>query len=266
MTYIPPGMQNQPKDSPATKEKPPAPATTEYSSEAIDKQINDIAAMQNPCNQVGEFFEEIAAQIDELTDKFDAIVDVFVDKIANTFGIPAVIVRWAVDYVLIKLGIKKDFQPAEVFKGAGGGPGGPAGSQSFPNEIEALYALGAQSIAFLREQERLKRKYGNLDPKIDDILDDPAKFVRELGGDFERLCNMIPNWEKAKNGGLKVTVAKHGLGFPIDLIEILEEGISPFIKRLEKFLLGLEFQIDLIHEEYAHVDSKADGKCSHTDL
>lgn len=313
MSYIPPGMQKQPSPS-ASKDKVPGvtpskprvpievgvpdvdnelvgpPEAPEddsitaggvFSSEAIDAQINDIAAMQNPCDAVGEFFEELADKIDELKEKFDQLIDLFVDKISNFLGVPAVIVRWVVDYALIKAGLQKEFQSENIFMevagllgvggpgggGAGAGGGGPAGGgPSFQDELRRLYKLGLDSQQFLEEVERMKRKWGGFDPSLDEILDDPSGWIRNLGSDFERLCNMIPKYEAAKKGGLKVTTPAFGLGFPIPLIEILEEGPSPWITKLLDVLEELDFSGLEAHQHYDKITDEADGYCSWGDV
>lgn len=254
---------------------PPAPEeegglTTVYSSEAIDDLIDEIAGMerQNPCDAVGEFFEELADLIDTLAEGFDTLVDLLVDKISNFLGIPAIIVRWVVDYALIKLGLKKDFQSEEVFKAAQGlgGGGEEQGCATFTDELLQLYQLGLDSAAFLQEAERMKRKWGGFDPSLDEILNDPSGWIRDLGTDIERLCNMIPQYECDKKGGVKVTVAKHGLGFPIPLIEILEEGVSPWILKLLDALAELDFKGLEAHEHYDRIVDEADGYWSWGDL
>ena len=268
---------------------PPAPeddsitAGGVFSSEAIDAQINDIAAMQNPCDAVGEFFEELADKIDELKEKFDQLIDLFVDKVSNFLGVPAVIVRWVVDYALIKAGLQKEFQSENIFKevagligvgapggegeGGGSGAGGPdGGGPSFQDELRRLYQLGLDSQQFLEEVERMKRKWGGFDPSLDEILDDPSGWIRSLGADFERLCNMIPKYEAAKKGGLKVTTPAFGLGFPIPLIEILEEGPSPWITKLLDVLEELDFSGLEAHQHYDKITDEADGYCSWGDV
>lgn len=289
MTYIPPGMQKQPPKPGASKNPvsgvnpreepelvgPPEPGASDivltgtYVSESIEIILNQVAAQENPCDAVGVFFEELANQIDQLAEAFDELVDLLVDKISNFLGIPAIIVRWVVDYALIKLGLKKDFQSEEVFKnaqGIGGAGGGEQGCSTFQDELKALYQLGLDSAAFLQETERMKRKWGGYDPSLDEILDDPSGWLRDLGTDFERLCNMIPQYECDKKGGVKVTVAKHGLGFPIPLIEILEEGVSPWILKLLDALAELDFKGLEAHQHYDKITDEADGYCSWGDL
>lgn len=295
--YFPEGAKKDPPKPSASKDKVPGvtpsnprvPESPEddsitaggvFSSEAIDKQINDIAALQNPCDAVGEFFEELADKIDELKEKFDQLIDLFVDKVSNFLGVPAVIVRWVVDYALIRAGLQKEFQSENIFKevagllgietpGAGGasGAGGPdGGGPSFQDELKRLYKLGLDSQQFLEEVERMKRKWGGFDPSLDEILDDPSGWIRNLGSDFERLCNMIPKYEAAKKGGLKVTTPAFGLGFPIPLIEILEEGPSPWITKLLDVLEELDFSGLEAHQHYDKITDEADGYCSWGDI
>lgn len=248
--------------------QPEGPDYSQYSSESIDQMLTDITNQQNgfetnPCNEIGEFFDEIADKIDELHEKFDQLVDVFIDKTSSITGIPATYVRIVVEYVINKLLRRKDMQPNEVFQKA------QEDNQSFPAELKQLAGMVQQTIEFNQEVNRMKQKYGNVQRSISQILSSPenaSKFIRDLGTNLENLCNMIPNWEKAKNGQIKITVDKWGLGFPIDLKEILEEGISPILKEFWEALMGIEFKIELIHEEYANIDSKADGKCSWGDL
>jgi hypothetical protein len=289
MSYIPPGAQKQPPKPGSSKDPvsgvnpreepelvgPPEPGASDivltgtYVSESIEIILNQVAAQENPCDAVGVFFEALADQIDQLAEAFDELVDLLVDKISNFLGIPAIIVRWVVDYALIKLGLKKDFQSEEVFKnaaGIGSGGGGEQGCNTFTDELRALYQLGLDSAAFLQEAERMKRKWGGYDPSLDEILDDPSGWLRDLGADFERLCNMIPQYECDKKGGVKVTVAKHGLGFPIPLIEILEEGVSPWILKLLDALAELDFKGLEAHEHYDKIKDEADGYWSWGDL
>jgi hypothetical protein len=289
MSYIPPGSQKQPPKPGASKDPvsgvnprtdpelvgPEAPGaldtvlTGTYVSESIEIVLNQIAGQANPCDAVGVFFEALADQIDQLAEAFDELVDLLVDKISNFLGIPAIIVRWVVDYALIKLGLKKDFQSEEVFKaaqGLGGGGGGEQGCATFTDELLRLYQLGLDSAAFLQEAERMKRKWGGFDPSLDEILNDPSGWIRNLGADIERLCNMIPQYECDKKGGVKVTVASFGLGFPIPLIEILEEGVSPWILKLLDALAELDFKGLEAHEHYDKIIDEADGYWSWGDL
>lgn len=254
--------------------------TKEYSSESIDAMINDIAGLKNPCDIVGEFFEALADQIDELKEKFDQLVDLLIDKIANFLGVSAIIVKWVVDYALFRLGLKKEFNSAEVFKeamgmlgvetgevnphstpGAGGG-----GCGSFTDDLKRIAQNGLDSNAAVQEAQRMKRKWGGFDPTLDEILDDPSGWIRDLGSDFENLCNMIVQYECAKRGGLKVTQPSFGLGFPIPLIEILEEGPSPWIIMLLDVLEELDFKGLEAHEHYDKIVDEADGYCSWGDL
>lgn len=295
MTFMP--TQTQPNSSASkdkvpgvTPSKPRVPTETgtddsitssgTYSSESVDAMINDIAGMQNPCDAVGEFFEELADKIDELSDKFDELVDLLVDKISNFLGVPAIIVKSVVDYALFKAGLKKDFQSEEVFKeimgvmgpdlgtGAAGGGTAPGfgGGPSFTDELKAIYKLGLDSVAFKNEVDRMKRKWGGFDPSLDEILDDPSGWIRDLGSDFERLCNMIPKYEADKKGGVKVTTPDFGLGFPIPLIEILEEGSSPWITKLLDILEELDFTGLQAYQHYDKITDEADGDCSATNL
>ena len=254
--------------------------TKEYSSEAIDAMINDIAGLKNPCDIVGEFFEELADQIDELKEKFDQLVDLLIDKIANFLGVSAIIVKWVVDYALFRLGLKKEFNSAEVFKEAMGmlgietgevnphsAPGaGGGGCGSFTDDLRRIAQNGLDSNAAFQEAQRMKRKWGGFDPTLDEILDDPSGWIRDLGSDFENLCNMIVQYECAKRGGLKVTQPSFGLGFPIPLIEILEEGPSPWIIMLLDVLEELDFKGLEAHEHYDKIVDEADGFCSCGDL
>lgn len=251
--------------------------TYQYSSESIDEQINEIAAMENPCDAVGEFFEELSDKIDELSEKFDELVDLLIDKISNFLGIPAIVVKWVVDYALFRAGLKKDFQSEEVFReiqamiGVGGGPGAGGapsvgGGPSFTDELKALYKLGVDSVNFQKEVQRMQRKWGGFDPSLDQILANPSGFIRNLGSDFERLCNMIPKYEADKKGGVKVTSPQFGLGFPIPLKEILEEGASPWIVKLLDVLEDLDFSGLEAHMHYDKIKDEADDKCSCGDL
>ena len=255
--------------------------TKEYSSESIDAMINDIAGLKNPCDLVGEFFEKLADQIDELKEKFDQLVDLLIDKIANFLGVSAIIVKWVVDYALFRLGLKKEFNSAEVFKEAMGmlgvetgeinphsapGQGAGGGCGSFTDDLQRLALYGLDSNAAFQEAQRMKRKWGGFDPTLDEILEDPSGWIRDLGSEFENLCNMIVKYECSKRGGLKVTNPPFGLGFPIPLIEILEEGPSPWIVMLLDVLEELDFTGLEAHEHYDKIVDEADGICSCGDL
>ena len=255
--------------------------TKEYSSESIDAMINDIAGLKNPCDLVGEFFEKLADQIDELKEKFDQLVDLLIDKIANFLGVSAIIVKWVVDYALFRLGLKKEFNSAEVFKEAMGmlgvetgeinphsapGQGAGGGCGSFTDDLQRLATHGLDSNAAFQEAQRMKRKWGGFDPTLDEILEDPSGWIRDLGSEFENLCNMIVKYECSKRGGLKVTNPPFGLGFPIPLIEILEEGPSPWIVMLLDVLEELDFTGLEAHEHYDKIVDEADGICSCGDL
>jgi hypothetical protein len=106
-------------------------------------------------------------------------------------------------------------------------------------ELETIMNLGAQSVAALDKINELKAKYGS-DSVVDDILNDPAGFIEGLGGDLEALCEAMPNYEKAKDGTIKVKAAKFNFdGAEIDVEEILSEGLSPTIRRLKDSLKNL---------------------------
>ena len=58
--------------------------------EGLFDGLSDLTNSIGECSGLGEQFAEIAEQIDGLSDKFDVLVDKFVDKITNVLGLPAV--------------------------------------------------------------------------------------------------------------------------------------------------------------------------------
>ena len=92
--------------------------------------------------------------------------------------------------------------------------------------------------------DQYKDKYGDKNNTINEILRDPAGFFDTLGGDLESLCEAMPNFEKAKDGKIKVTSAKFSQDAgEVDLEEIKNEGFSPTIKRLKDFLKNLRLEV-----------------------
>ena len=55
----------------------------------------------------------------------------------------------------------------------------------------------------------------------------------------------MPNYEKAKDGSIKVTAAKFSLdGGEIDLEEILSEGFSPTFERFKDSLKNIRLSVE----------------------
>jgi len=212
------------------------------------------------CDAIGEQFQELSDKIDELSDKFDAIVDKLTDKICNFFGVAAVEVKFKVEYALLLASIRKDLPSTTALLDS------LRKQLPFGDELNGLIAFGYDTFQYYQKIQQLKNKYGNSDAVIDAILDDPKGFLQGLGGDLAGLCKELPQWEDSKTAQIKIRVAEFGLEGPeIDIKEIIMEGASPFVSRIEEILAKLGFSIDKVHDYYDKYDQKADGKCSWTD-
>ena len=185
------------------------------------------------CKGIGKAFTELAGGIDEISAKFDLAIDNLVDGVADSIGLTAAKVKFDLMLVEIEAAFQKEFPNLESFF--------EQLKEGIPlsQELETIMNLGAQSVAALDKINELKAKYGS-DSVVDDILNDPAGFIEGLGGDLEALCEAMPNYEKAKDGTIKVKAAKFNFdGAEIDVEEILSEGLSPTIRRLKDSLKNL---------------------------
>tara|TARA_X000001036_G_scaffold57356_2_gene47103 strand:- start:774 stop:1394 length:621 start_codon:yes stop_codon:yes gene_type:complete len=185
------------------------------------------------CKGIGKAFSELAGGIDEISAKFDTVIDELADGVADSIGLTAAKVKFDLMLVEIEAAFQKEFPNLESFF--------EQLKEGIPlsQELETIMNLGAQSVAALDKINELKAKYGS-DSVVDDILNDPAGFIEGLGGDLEALCEAMPNYEKAKDGTIKVKAAKFNFdGAEIDVEEILSEGLSPTIRRLKDSLKNL---------------------------
>ena len=80
-------------------------------------------------------------------------------------------------------------------------------------------------------------------------------FLTNLGRDIESLCAAFPNYEKAKNGSVKLRMPK-ALDFEISLREIISEGVSPTLKRIEESLKEAYYSVTLSYEDYEFTDER----------
>ena len=185
------------------------------------------------CKGIGKAFTELAGGIDEISAKFDTVIDELADGVADSIGLTAAKIKFDLMLVEIEAAFQKEFPNLESFF--------EQLKEGIPlsEELQTIMNLGAQSVAALDKINELKAKYGS-DSVVDDILNDPAGFVESLGGDLEALCEAMPNYEKAKDGTIKVKAAKFNFdGAEIDVEEILSEGLSPTIRRLKDSLKNL---------------------------
>ena len=185
------------------------------------------------CKGIGKAFTELAGGIDEISAKFDTVIDELADGVADSIGLTAAKIKFDLMLVEIEAAFQKEFPNLESFF--------EQLKEGIPlsEELQTIMNLGAQGVAALDKINELKAKYGS-DSIVDDILNDPAGFVESLGGDLEALCEAMPNYEKAKDGTIKVKAAKFNFdGAEIDVEEILSEGLSPTIRRLKDSLKNL---------------------------
>ena len=190
------------------------------------------------CKGIGKAFGDIADTIDNDSKVLSEGIDEFADGLANDIGV-----------ALNKIKFIKDFKELEEkFKEEFGDLQGLIESLKegipFADELGDLIALAAQVERFAAKAKELEDKYGDKNNTINEILRDPAGFFDSLGGDLEALCEAMPNFEKAKDGKIKVTSAKFSQDAgQVDLQEIQNEGFSPTIKRLKDFLKNLRLEV-----------------------
>jgi len=223
--------------------------TLDKAKDAFDALPNLANAIGN-CTGLGDKFKELADTVDELSDTFDELVDTLTDKITNALALPAIEIKWKAEYALLMAGMRKDFAAiTDYFANA---------NLPFSDDLKNLAALGVETYEFVQEVNRLKDKYGNESAMIDEILDDPAAFINGLAGDIDKLCAAMPSFEKGKDGKLKVRINPSALDLEISIREIIQEGVSPTLKRIEDALKETLGTVELVHEEYAPVNSTGD--------
>ena len=191
------------------------------------------------CEGIGKSFGELAKQIDEVSAQIDDAVDKTVDSIASELGINALKAKFALMQGEIEAAFQNEFPNldslfAELKSGI-----------PFATELGDIIKVISQAQLAADKIQEMKDKYGDKDNNINEILRDPAGFIETLGGDLESLCESMPNYQKAKDGSIKVTSAKFNLpdGAVIDIEEILNEGLSPTIKNIEDAIKNLRFEI-----------------------
>ena len=190
------------------------------------------------CKGIGEQFTELAESIDKISDNISSVIDQTADTIANELGIAEAQVKFAVLQGKIEAAFQREFgELTQFFKQL---------KEGIPlsEEIGDLVNLGVQTVEFAEKAKELKEKYGEGNI-ADDFLRDPAGTFESFGGDLQALCESMPNYEKAKDGSIKVTAAKFSLdGGEIDLEEILSEGLSPTIRRFKDSLRNIRLSVE----------------------
>ena len=190
------------------------------------------------CKGIGKQFGELADGIDEISDKISTAIDETADSIANELGITAAQVKFGILQGKIEAAFQKEFGDLKsALKQL---------KEGIPlsEEIGDLINLGVQTVDFVNKAKELKEKYGEGNI-AEDFLRDPAGTLRSFGGDIEKLCESMPNYEKAKDGSIKVTAAKFQLeGGEIDFEEILNEGFSPTFERIKDSLKNIRLSVE----------------------
>tara|TARA_B100001113_G_scaffold82700_1_gene65739 strand:- start:7892 stop:8518 length:627 start_codon:yes stop_codon:yes gene_type:complete len=190
------------------------------------------------CKGIGKAFGEIADKIDQLQDQIDLAVDTTVDAIASELGINFLKAKFLAMQGEFEALFQEEFGNLENFlkQLRDGIP--------FADELGDLVALAAQTERFIAKAKEIEEKYGDKNNTINNIMRDPVGFFDSLGSDLESLCEAMPNFEKAKNGKIKVTSAKFNLDAgEIDAEELINEGVSPTIERLKDFLKNLRLEV-----------------------
>ena len=190
------------------------------------------------CKGVGKAFGDIADTIDNASKVLSEGIDEFADGLANDIGVALNKIKFIQDFKELEEKFKEEFGDLQglIESLKEGIP--------FADELGDLIALAAQVERFAAKAKELEDKYGDKNNTINEILRDPAGFFDSLGGDLESLCEAMPNFEKAKDGKIKVTSAKFSQDAgQVDLEEIGNEGFSPTIKRLKDFLKNLRLEV-----------------------
>ena len=205
------------------------------------------------CKGIGKAFGDIADTIDNASKVLSEGIDEFADGLANDIGVALNKVKFIKDFKELEEKFKEEFGDLQglIESLKEGIP--------FADELGDLIALAAQVERFAAKAKELEDKYGDKNNTINEILRDPAGFFDSLGGDLESLCEAMPNFEKAKDGKIKVTSAKFSQDAgQVDLQEIQNEGFSPTIKRLKDFLKNLRLEV-VPKESTVDKDTKAFG-------
>ena len=202
---------------------------------------------------IGKAFGDIADTIDNASKVLSEGIDELADGLANDIGVALNKVKFIKDFKELEEKFKEEFGDLQglIESLKEGIP--------FADELGDLLALAAQVERFAAKAKELEDKYGDKNNTINEILRDPAGFFDSLGTDLESLCEAMPNFEKAKDGKIKVTSAKFSQDAgQVDLEEIKNEGFSPTIKRLKDFLKNLRLEV-VPKESTVDKDLKAFG-------
>lgn len=205
------------------------------------------------CKGIGKAFGDIADTIDNASKVLSEGIDELADGLANDIGVALNKVKFIQDFKELEEKFKEEFGDLQglIESLKEGIP--------FADELGDLLALAAQVERFAAKAKELEDKYGDKNNTINEILRDPAGFFDSLGTDLESLCEAMPNFEKAKDGKIKVTSAKFSQDAgQVDLEEIKNEGFSPTIKRLKDFLKNLRLEV-VPKESTVDKDLKAFG-------
>ena len=205
------------------------------------------------CKGIGKAFGDIADTIDNASKVLSEGIDELADGLANDIGVALNKVKFIQDFKELEKKFKEEFGDLQglIESLKEGIP--------FADELGDLLALAAQVERFAAKAKELEDKYGDKNNTINEILRDPAGFFDSLGTDLESLCEAMPNFEKAKDGKIKVTSAKFSQDAgQVDLEEIKNEGFSPTIKRLKDFLKNLRLEV-VPKESTVDKDLKAFG-------
>lgn len=205
------------------------------------------------CKGIGKAFGDIADTIDNASKVLSEGIDELADGLANDIGVALNKVKFIKDFKELEEKFKEEFGDLQglIESLKEGIP--------FADELGDLLALAAQVERFAAKAKELEDKYGDKNNTINEILRDPAGFFDSLGTDLESLCEAMPNFEKAKDGKIKVTSAKFSQDAgQVDLEEIKNEGFSPTIKRLKDFLKNLRLEV-VPKESTVDKDLKAFG-------
>ena len=190
------------------------------------------------CKGIGKAFGDIADTIDNASKVLSEGIDELADGLANDIGVALNKVKFIKAFKELEEKFKEEFGDLQglIESLKEGIP--------FADELGDLLALAAQVERFAAKAKELEDKYGDKNNTINEILRDPAGFFDSLGSDLESLCEAMPNFEKAKDGTIKVTSAKFNLDAgEIDAEEIINEGVSPTIERLKDFLKNLRLEV-----------------------
>ena len=190
------------------------------------------------CKGIGKAFGDIADVIDGASKELAEKIDGLADGLANDLGVAINKIK------LVKMIKELNDKFEDEFGDLISAIESLREGIPFADELGDLIALTAQAERFVAKAKELEDKYGDKNNTINEILRDPAGFFDSLGGDLESLCEAMPNFEKAKDGKIKVTSAKFSQDAgEVDVEEIKNEGFSPTIKRLKDFLKNLRLEV-----------------------